>query len=134
LEKSILKKIDGIRFLWRQASSSRVERKVCISCLPFTKVAWLWCISSGRNGCSRVARILVLIFGSAKYLTIHDTNHTIRYDFTVLVFDYLLFSVLYIVLVCKCVSMIPVELFTRYKTINVTSLCSVYILENLYIL
>jgi hypothetical protein len=82
-----------------------------------------------------------------QYLTIHDTNHTIWYDFigwrfksydTVRFYniniDYLLFSVQYIVLVCKWVSMIPIELFIKYKTINVTSMCSVYILENLYIL
>jgi hypothetical protein len=66
LEKSILKKIDGMWVLLRYVSSSRAERKVCISCLPLINVVWFWCIRFGRKGCSLVARILVIIFGNAE--------------------------------------------------------------------
>jgi hypothetical protein len=58
LEKSILKKIDGIHRLCRCAISSLAERNICMSCLPFTNAVWFWWMRSGRK--------LMIIFGSAE--------------------------------------------------------------------
>jgi hypothetical protein len=61
LEKSILKKTDGMRFLWGWDINFLADRKVCISYLSLMKATWLQCIRSERKGCSRLARIFVII-------------------------------------------------------------------------